>query len=325
MRRFLICTLLMIVTAAGLLCAGCGERTDEPIHETTAVADAEGELGTQAVADAAAAAANGWSFLFISATADPAGGSDYRALHDLLANAPATPELILHGGDVVQDNEDRAEWDALAAALEELPDTPLYAAWGELDGGYFSSYCLTGDNGPEGLTDHFYSLTWENVHFCFLDSTYMGLQRDDYVDWLTDDIAANGQDWNVVICHHALYPAADVPQDAERAEAQRAIWLNALEQAGVDLVLSGHETVYGRTDAIRQGDPVADGIVYVQTCSGAQADGASPDAAADGTSPIAVSHAAEAVACLFRVADDTIEMTAYTPDGTAVDLLTLHQ
>ena len=63
--------------------------------------------------------------------------------------------------------------------------------------------------------------------------------------------------------HHPAYVAQDVPKDVMRAETIQDAFVPVMEEAGVDLVLSGHQHVYMRTFPMKNGKLDEDGITYI--------------------------------------------------------------
>ncbi|MFJ9040216.1 purple acid phosphatase family protein [Streptomyces sp. NPDC102406] len=88
--------------------------------------------------------------------------------------------------------------------------------------------------------------------------------------------AARGVDFLVVFFHHCAYSTSSHGSDG----GVRAAWLPLFARHQVDLVINGHNHVYERTDAVRDGavgravpvggttDPTRDGIVYVTAGGG---------------------------------------------------------
>jgi len=72
------------------------------------------------------------------------------------------------------------------------------------------------------------------------------------LDWLEQDLAATNQEWKIVYWHHSPYSHgshdSDDPQDSGgRLQAMRENAVPICEQAGVDLVLTGHSHSYERS------------------------------------------------------------------------------
>ena len=133
-----------------------------------------------------------------------------------------------------------------------------------------------------------YSFTYGNVGFVALDANdvsyeipaNLGYTDGRQTKWLDGRLAElradRSVDFVVVFFHHCAYSTSSHASDG----GVRAQWLPLFAKHQVDLVINGHNHVYERTDAIRQGevgravpvgastDPTRDGIVYVTAGGG---------------------------------------------------------
>jgi hypothetical protein len=86
----------------------------------------------------------------------------------------------------------------------------------------------------------FYSFKKGNVTFFALDSNYMDPPQ---IDWLTKQLSQSGTDWNICYFHHPFYTHAKFHgADLDLRTRIEPIF----EQAGVNVVLTGHQHVYER-------------------------------------------------------------------------------
>lgn len=98
-------------------------------------------------------------------------------------------------------------------------------------------------------TERYFSWDFGNVHFISLDAqTTDGTLRANMLAWLDGDLAANTRRWTIALWHHPPYTKGSHDSDAE----SQLIWTREnlvprLEEAGVDLVLSGHSHCYERS------------------------------------------------------------------------------
>ena len=133
-----------------------------------------------------------------------------------------------------------------------------------------------------------YSFVYGNVGVVALDAndvSYEITANLGYTDgrqtkWLDGRLrelrATKGVDFVVVFFHHCAYSTSSHASDG----GVRAEWLPLFAKHQVDLVINGHNHVYERTDAIKNGevgrsvpigastDPTKDGIVYVTAGGG---------------------------------------------------------
>jgi len=213
-------------------------------------------------------ATQGFSFIFMGDTqADPESG-DYTTWGKLLKQAAqdeSQPAFIMISGDLVNDGNDQKEWEAFYAAGGEVLDRiKLYPAIGNHDNTeFFKAKFDLPDNGPEGKEGAFYSFDYGDAHFTVMDSNVMGAASPEDIQWLKKDLFGTDKTYKIVMFHHPAYVAQDVPKDVMRAETIQEAFVPIMEEAGVDLVLSGHQHVYMRTYPMRKGKLDENGITYI--------------------------------------------------------------
>lgn len=158
------------------------------------------------------------------------------------------------------------------AYSEILRNTHLWSTFGNHEGfssvsqaqmgPYYDAFTFptAGEAGgaPSG-TEAYYSFDYANIHFICLNSH--DIPRQDFgamMTWLRADLAQNQQKWTIVYFHHPPYSRGshdsddarlppDTPDSAVSIREMREIALPILENAGVDLVLSGHSHTYERS------------------------------------------------------------------------------
>ena len=272
--------------------AGTGE-----ISETAAIGDIDSGGGTPGDAaspdrafsnsDPSEEAQPVSTFLFFSdIQADPETG-EYLEFGELLTKAlsqTARPELVIFGGDSVNDGGDADEWNRLKLVSEPLLSglTTASAA------GNHDRYDLLrlqfdypGNNQGQGH-GFFYSIAAESVFFIVLDSNIMGAANQEDVEWLRNELQSDDAKraaWRVVVMHHPMWTVVDNPKDEQRAEVMRGAFLSLFEEYGVSLILCGHEHMYSRTMPMSGGATADDwypevlsesndGIVQIMAASG---------------------------------------------------------
>jgi predicted phosphodiesterase len=138
-------------------------------------------------------------------------------------------------------------------------NTALWPVYGNHDDRrwtYFDIFDLPENGEAGGLeshTENYYAFDYSNVHFVMLDSQDSGLsQTGKMATWLKKDLAQNSKPWVIAAFHHPPYSKGTHDSDDEsdsggRMDEMRENILPILEQAGVDLVLSGHSHMYERS------------------------------------------------------------------------------
>ena len=215
-----------------------------------------------------------------------------RILLEALRHAPQA-RLALFTGDLVsggdgEDDNEWGEWFDISAPLastmlvapvagnheyfEEFEDTPqerrvLGAHWPH-------AFALPG-NGAPGADATTYWFDMHDARFVVLDGTSaldLGTARAQAA-WLDGVLADNPRSWTIVAVHQPMFSPR---QDRDNALLREHV-LPVLEARRVDLVLQGHDHVYGR-----RGGPV-DGQAtpqYVVSVAGAKQYRLSPEARA---------------------------------------------
>ncbi len=149
-----------------------------------------------------------------------------------------------------------ALFDAYPELLRNVPYIPVYGnhdarRWAFFDIFTFPQAAEAG--GVPSGTPHYFAYDYADIHFVFLDSEASDRSADGaMMQWLRRDLAANHQRWLIALFHHPPYTHgshdSDNPRDSRgRMRDMRERFLPVLEQAGVDLVLSGHSHVYERS------------------------------------------------------------------------------
>ena len=267
------------------------------------------------------------SFLFFSDTQADIETGYYSGVGELIALAATgveKPNLVIFGGDTVNDGGDADEWRDFWNAAMSLSGLTSAAVPGNHD-----NYPLLSEqfdypvSAPSGQGEgYFYSFDKAPVHFIMLDSNIMGAANEKDLKWLRADLesmAARQATWRIVVMHHPMWLIADNPKDAARAETMREFFLPLLQECGVDLVLCGHQHVYARSLPM-SGDTVATngkGIVQIMAASGGK-----QSYVAGNWEYISVS--ADAPNYLYIVADDeSLIVTAYDGKGEPFDIYTI--
>ena len=187
------------------------------------------------------------------------------------------PDLAIHTGDIVYLVGQPQGFDPLffqpyAATLRRVP---FFITLGNHDVKTKNGQ-PTRDEFPFPTNEHgndYYSFDAANVHFACLDSNEVlkSESAESFLataqgKWLKTDLAAAKSVWRIVFCHHPLFTVST--QRSTDSNTMRAILEKLLDEAGVDIVLTGHEHFYHRTERLRDGKPSAEGMVHIITGGG---------------------------------------------------------
>ena len=198
------------------------------------------------------------------------------AWRDAKAHFPEAA-LALHGGDVVDSGGDHALWErmmrhgrGLFSGTPVLPVTGNHDHFDERDGvmhGYF--HIDPPADKTEPLT--YYSADAGPVHFTMLSSGDYGYTerhglKAEQIEWAKRDISSTDKRWKVVVIHTPFYSPGKYgsgKHNQSQPTALRSQLNEAFVNAGVDLVISGHDHIFSESYPIL-GDGRADhGAEYI--------------------------------------------------------------
>jgi acid phosphatase type 7 len=159
-----------------------------------------------------------------------------------------------------------------------MSSAPFFPAPGNHDFGpaltpYLSVHSLPADTTPAADTGRYYSYDWGNVHFVSLDAH---ASLEDAVNsgglmlqWLDQDLQSTKQFWRVVYFHYPPFAAGPNMNDPHSALIRQYV-VPILEKYGVQIVLSGHEHSYQRSQPLRNSNFVGSeaGTNYVASGGG---------------------------------------------------------
>ena len=324
-----------------LLLHGCNRQQKE--QRATAYADPDSginpqqtpvetepvEIGmSQTGSESEQSQSQSYIFLFFSdMQADPDVG-EYSGLGELAAQAlmnREAPDLVIIGGDSVNDGGDEEEWRLFHDATGEWFGESTTASVA----GNHDSYALLAeqfDYPSEAPArpgkGYFYTLSVDPVYLIMLDSTIMGAANESDIKWLQDVLesdAARRADWIIAVTHHPIWPVTDNPKDEQRAETMRDHFLPLLEEFGVALILCGHQHVYSRTLPMSGNEAAANGRGIVQVMA---ASGDKPTYVLGDRSYIAAYAPAQNFVVLSADSESLV-ITAYDEEGNIIDEFTI--
>jgi 3',5'-cyclic AMP phosphodiesterase CpdA len=211
-------------------------------------------------------------FLYLGDEQNELASRTPRVIRQALADAPDV-RLILHGGDLTNAASSDSEWGqwfAMAgcanASILNLPAignhqyekiTPT-SDERRLTPHWRAQFTLP-ENGVTGLEESCYFVDYQGVRFVVLNSMEKIIEQ---ASWLDTLLTGNPCRWTVVTFHHPIYSGA---RNRDNAEI-RAAWRPVFDRHKVDLVLTGHDHVYGRSDP--SSGPAEGHTVYVTSVSG---------------------------------------------------------
>lgn len=214
--------------------------------------------------------------------------------------------FVVHTGDLITNASPWDEWqrEFFVPALPLMGWFPFYTSLGNHEGNHTAYY----ENMDLPGNESWYSFRYGDAEF-FALNTGIRMEADDaQIRWLADALETSPAPWKIVFFHHP--PHACTPSRKPGDEAVRAHIVPLLEQHGVQLVLAGHDHLYGRSVELG-------GVTYVITGGGGAP---TYPAAPDAINPICVrAHHFTRI----RIDDARLHLEAIGLDGERIDAFEL--
>lgn len=190
--------------------------------------------------------------------------------------------ILTTGDNAYPDGTDR-QFDANVFQLYQdlFSKAALFPALGNHDyhtdngAPYLDIFDLPQNAWRTGDVERYYSFNYGNGHFVVLDFytllyTDDDISSDDMLDWLRSDLSQTEQRWKIVALHTSAYTTGyHGPDSRVRTEL-----VPIFEAYNIDLVLSGHNHIYQRSQPLRGGQVTTveqSGIIYIVSGAGSAA------------------------------------------------------
>lgn len=196
-----------------------------------------------------------------------------RAAHEQAPRA----EFIMHAGDLVNHSRNDYEWgEWFEAGGHIFAAKPQLATLGNHEYVKDDEGEKTGispqwpvqfnfpNNGPASFEDRAYYVDYQHCRIICLDSNE---DIQEQAAWLEARLAEHDKQWVIVMFHHPVISGAEGRMNRGVMEN----WKPLLDKYRVDLVLQGHDHVYGRGNQVVSGLGKWDedtGTVYVVSVAG---------------------------------------------------------
>ncbi|MFJ8578327.1 phosphodiester glycosidase family protein [Micromonospora sp. NPDC093277] len=198
---------------------------------------------------------------------DRAGLAQFDKILTSIEGQAKLPDFTMHVGDFTDDAGKFAQMDAIAGLLsdhEKIGSADMVRVLGNHeymgdDGSKAVRIFGQPNNGSKANPDGTYSMDYQNMHVAVIGWTDDAATLKAELDWLKQDMTASDKLWKVVVTHQPPYATNPEDSDLFRALAPVA------DELGIDLVFSGHDHSYGRTDPLKAGVKTDGGTVYVVT------------------------------------------------------------
>ena len=182
------------------------------------------------------------------------------AVNQATAKAPDA-QFILHAGDQIATGGDPISRWAAFFSPEQLRSYPLALAKGEQESRltverHFKEH-VNFPNQEDGSANYYFERN--NALFIVLDSTQndaAAIAR--HARFVRQTAAAHGagKDWIIAVMHHSPYTHGEFGIKSPEAKRLREGLAPAFSEAGVNLVMGGHEHMYNRSRLMNGTEPV---------------------------------------------------------------------
>ncbi|BDC53030.1 phosphoesterase [Bryobacterales bacterium F-183] len=195
-----------------------------------------------------------------------------RVIRASFADAPKA-RFIVHAGDLINNAERDDQWGEWFRAAgwinQSVPSipTPGNHEYGAPPNGvrglnrHWRPQFTLPENGVKGAEETNYSLDIQGVRMVSLNSNVM---QKEQAEWLDKLLTNNPNRWTVVTFHHPIFSTAKGRDNKDLRE----IWKPVFDKHRVDLVLTGHDHSYGRSNLVTGLTKKEGGTVYVVSVSG---------------------------------------------------------
>lgn len=168
-------------------------------------------------------------------------------------------DFILHTGNYVDNNSDINQWQTMLDGISEyLLSSYIVPAAGSNDSvdsikQNFAVGSLLGESEKTGV---YYSFDYNLIHVAVLDSNCVnedGTLKDEQVEWFKNDMSETDARWKFVAIHNPVYTNG-ISAQSETYEAYMGQITDLMEQYDVDILFSGSDGVYYRTDGMKNNE-----------------------------------------------------------------------
>lgn len=254
--------------------AAFGEKTEEYKRHTMKitgleagctyflrVGDSSKGWWSETVTVTTAADSENVTFIHVSDTSGRTS-ADFDAFENVLGCAEylyPDSDFVLHTGNYVDNNDNLNQWQMMLEGISEhLLDSYIVPVAGSGDTvdslkNNFAIGSLMGESEKSGV---YYSFDYNLIHMTVLDSNCVnedGTLTQEQLDWFVEDLSTTDAKWKFVAIHNPVYTNGAFSQNDNYSAYMNQI-TDLMEQYDVDLVFTGSDGVYYRTDCMKNNE-----------------------------------------------------------------------
>lgn len=248
-------------------------------------------------------------------------------------------DLFINMGDLVDNGEDRSQWqawfDAVHGMIDTIPFAPIMGnhetynrQWKvRLPEAYLNYFDVPANHSPQ-FERYYYSFDYGNVHFIVLNSQWeetdefkSGL-RDEQIPWLRQDVANTDKKWKVVLIHRDVlqYRIHNRPERKEGISDIGELFMPLFDELGIDIVFTAHLHTYRDRGHLYNLHPSPDGRGPLYILTGVAGNVRYPGLWIDHAYDKYVAPQPETDNYLtLDASPDTLTVRCYLPDGQQLD------
>ena len=188
--------------------------------------------------------------------------SDFSVFENILDCAEylyPDSDFVLHTGNYVDDNNNLNQWQTMLDKISEnLLSSYIVPVAGNNDSleSIKNNFAIGAIMGKSEKTGVYYSFDYNLIHMTVLDSNCVkedGTLTDEQLEWFEKDLKKTDAKWKFVAVHNPVYTNGDFSQ-TENYEAYMQQITGLMEKYDVDLVFTGSDGVYYRTDGMKKNE-----------------------------------------------------------------------
>lgn len=186
--------------------------------------------------------------------------TNISAITDVLANG--NYDFGIQTGDMVDDTTEYSSWVDVTRLLgvSELGSVDTVHVLGNHE--YAGDATAEKSKSLYSLQDSkaggYYSVEYGNVYVAVINYSGNVKEYREALNWVVEDAKASDATWKVLSLHQPPYFTNVGGGNTD----VHALVPAAVEEAGINVVFSGHDHSYARTPALKGGEPSEDGSVY---------------------------------------------------------------
>ncbi len=251
--------------------------------------------------------------------------------------------FFINMGDLVDNGYDLSQWNAWFESVSDMntkiPVAPVqgnhefYTTDWQVDLPIaYNSFFDLPSNGTDKYKNLYYSFDYGDVHFTVLNTQDDEIKEyepdllQDEINWLRQDLASTTKKWKIVLMHRDIlnYSRDAAPLDGVSFSRHGETYMPIFDEYNVDAVLTAHLHTYRRRALLRDFTPSDQGTLYILT--GVAGNVRYPSLWHENPLDEYVPPQPETDNyMIMEASENSLTFTAYLPDNTQMDTITIQK